>query len=112
MRSGCCAGQRAVIGKADRSGTGIPRSDRTPAMGALAAQRNACRAHHTRCVVWSQVTVGSTMLHHVSLGTNDLARARAFYDPVLAVVGLRLLGLHQSLTYALGGFMTSLTRPV
>jgi len=52
------------------------------------------------------------MLHHVSLGTNDMARARAFYDPALAVVGLRFLGLQQSLNYGVGGFMVSLTRPV
>ena len=29
------------------------------------------------------------MLSHVSLGTNDAARAAAFYDPVLAVLGMR-----------------------
>lgn len=29
------------------------------------------------------------MLSHVSLGTNDAARAAAFYDPVLAVLGIR-----------------------
>ena len=28
------------------------------------------------------------MLSHVSLGTNDAARAAAFYDPVLAVLGI------------------------
>ena len=28
------------------------------------------------------------MLHHVSLGTNDAARAAGFYDPVLAVLGI------------------------
>ena len=32
------------------------------------------------------------MLSHVSLGTNDAARAAAFYDPVLAVLGIRKLG--------------------
>jgi catechol 2,3-dioxygenase-like lactoylglutathione lyase family enzyme len=31
------------------------------------------------------------MIHHVSLGTEDVKRARAFYDPVLGVLGLRLL---------------------
>ena len=31
------------------------------------------------------------MLSHVSLGTNDAARAAAFYDPVLAVLGIRKL---------------------
>lgn len=29
------------------------------------------------------------MLSHVSLGTNDADRAAAFYDPVLAVLGIR-----------------------
>jgi catechol 2,3-dioxygenase-like lactoylglutathione lyase family enzyme len=28
------------------------------------------------------------MLSHVTLGTNDLERARAFYDPVMAALGL------------------------
>lgn len=28
------------------------------------------------------------MIHHVSLGTNDVKKARAFYNPVLAVLGL------------------------
>jgi catechol 2,3-dioxygenase-like lactoylglutathione lyase family enzyme len=31
------------------------------------------------------------ILHHLSFGTNDVERARGFYDPVLAVVGLRLI---------------------
>ena len=31
---------------------------------------------------------GFAMIHHVSLGTNDAARAVRFYDPVLAVIGL------------------------
>jgi catechol 2,3-dioxygenase-like lactoylglutathione lyase family enzyme len=31
------------------------------------------------------------MLSHVSLGTSDAARAAAFYDPVLAVLGMRKL---------------------
>jgi catechol 2,3-dioxygenase-like lactoylglutathione lyase family enzyme len=52
------------------------------------------------------------MLHHVSLGTNDLDRARAFYDPVLAVVGLRFLHSQQSLNYGASTFMVSLTRPL
>ena len=32
------------------------------------------------------------MLSHVSFGTNDAARAAAFYDPVLAVLGMRKIG--------------------
>jgi hypothetical protein len=32
------------------------------------------------------------MLSHVSLGTNDAGRAAAFYDPVLAMLGIRKIG--------------------
>lgn len=31
------------------------------------------------------------MIHHVSVGTNDVHRARAFYDPLMALIGLRVL---------------------
>jgi catechol 2,3-dioxygenase-like lactoylglutathione lyase family enzyme len=31
------------------------------------------------------------MIHHASLGTNNLARARAFYDPIMSALGLRCL---------------------
>ena len=31
------------------------------------------------------------MIHHVSVGTNDLKRAKAFYDPLMSLIGLRLL---------------------
>ncbi len=31
------------------------------------------------------------MIHYVTLGTNDLARARAFYGPVLATLGISAL---------------------
>jgi catechol 2,3-dioxygenase-like lactoylglutathione lyase family enzyme len=32
-----------------------------------------------------------TMIHHVSVGTNDIERAKAFYDPLMALIGFRLL---------------------
>jgi hypothetical protein len=31
------------------------------------------------------------MIHHVSLGTSDVERARRFYDPVMELLGLRML---------------------
>jgi catechol 2,3-dioxygenase-like lactoylglutathione lyase family enzyme len=31
------------------------------------------------------------MIHHLSVGSNDVARAKTFYDPVLAVLGMRVL---------------------
>lgn len=52
------------------------------------------------------------MLSHVSLGTNDAARAAAFYDPVLAV-----LGMHQicerdgSVDYGTSKTIFSLEKP-
>ncbi len=53
------------------------------------------------------------ILHHLSLGSNDLARSRAFYDPVLAVLGLRLLNADaQSLDYGAATWFFSLERPV
>ena len=53
------------------------------------------------------------MIHHVSLGTNDLSRARAFYDPVLAVLGLRLLKEDdKSLNYGIGAVLFSLETPI
>ena len=33
------------------------------------------------------------MIHHVSIGTKDLKRAKAFYDPLMSLIGLRLLKL-------------------
>jgi catechol 2,3-dioxygenase-like lactoylglutathione lyase family enzyme len=35
------------------------------------------------------------MIHHVSLGTNDVARSTKFYDAVLGVLGLGLLKASQ-----------------
>jgi catechol 2,3-dioxygenase-like lactoylglutathione lyase family enzyme len=31
------------------------------------------------------------MIHHVSVGTNNIMRARAFYDPLMSLIGFRLL---------------------
>lgn len=52
------------------------------------------------------------MLHHVSLGTNDMARARVFYDAVLGVIGLRFLDAAFGLNYGTGSFLVSIVRPV
>ena len=32
-----------------------------------------------------------TMIHHVSVGTNDMKRARAFYEPLMSLIGFRML---------------------
>lgn len=53
------------------------------------------------------------MIHHVSLGTNDIARSRAFYDAVLAILGIRLLNSDaESAGYGVGSFVFSLETPV
>jgi catechol 2,3-dioxygenase-like lactoylglutathione lyase family enzyme len=52
------------------------------------------------------------MLSHVSLGTNDAKRAAAFYDPVLAVLGMRKLqDRGGSLDYGTSMMFFSLEQP-
>jgi catechol 2,3-dioxygenase-like lactoylglutathione lyase family enzyme len=52
------------------------------------------------------------MIHHVSVGTNDLGRARPFYDAVLAVLGLRLIRVnHRALLYGTGDIIFSVEVP-
>jgi catechol 2,3-dioxygenase-like lactoylglutathione lyase family enzyme len=53
------------------------------------------------------------MIHHLSLGINDLKRAKAFYDPLMKVLGLRLLSQDgKSLDYGTGMVQFSLETPV
>jgi catechol 2,3-dioxygenase-like lactoylglutathione lyase family enzyme len=53
------------------------------------------------------------MIHHVSVGTNDLSRARRFYDAVMPLLGLRLLSEDESsLDYGVGEVLFSLESPV
>lgn len=52
------------------------------------------------------------MLHHVSLGTSDIDRARRFYDPVMAVLGLRLtIDVAEAVGYGAGITVFSLNLP-
>lgn len=52
------------------------------------------------------------MLHHVSLGTSDLDRARAFYDPVMRELGLRrTLDVEEAVGYGAGITVFSLNMP-
>ena len=52
------------------------------------------------------------MLSHVSLGTNDAARAAAFYDPVLAVLNIRKLHERDgSIDYGVAQTVFSLEKP-
>lgn len=52
------------------------------------------------------------VIHHVSVGANDIRRSRIFYDPVLAVVGLRLLAdCGSSLDYGVGAILFSVETP-
>ncbi|MET0249618.1 MAG: VOC family protein [Sphingobium sp.] len=52
------------------------------------------------------------MLHHVSLGTADLERARAFYDPVMRELGLgRTLDVADAVGYGAGITQFSLNLP-
>lgn len=52
------------------------------------------------------------MLHHVSLGTSDLDRARTFYDPVMNELGLRrTLDVEEAVGYGAGITVFSLNMP-
>lgn len=54
------------------------------------------------------------MIHHVSFGTNDLMRARAFYKPVMDVLGLRFIreDEDEALHFGVGEITFSLIKPV
>jgi catechol 2,3-dioxygenase-like lactoylglutathione lyase family enzyme len=52
------------------------------------------------------------MLHHLSLGTSDLKRAKAFYDPVMDTLGLRrTLDVDEAVGYGAGITVFSLNLP-
>ena len=53
------------------------------------------------------------MIHHVSLGSNDIARARAFYDPLMALIGFRLLkSSERALHYGASDIVFSIETPI
>ena len=53
------------------------------------------------------------MIHHVSFGTRDARRAKAFYDPVLAVVGWRCIqSSDRAADYGVSEIMFSLETPI
>ena len=53
------------------------------------------------------------MIHHVSVGSNDIAAARAFYDPVLEALGMRVLGADaESADYGISVLVFSVETPV
>ena len=53
------------------------------------------------------------MIHHLSVGTHDIASARRFYDAVLPVLGMRLLnGSAGSADYGAASFLFSVETPV
>ena len=53
------------------------------------------------------------MIHHVSVGTNDLPRSRRFYDAVLPIVGILPLAVAEDgLGYGCGTFHFSVQVPI
>ena len=53
------------------------------------------------------------MIHHVSLGTNNIERAKRFYDAVLPVVGItRMISAGEGLAYGSGTFHFSVQSPI
>jgi catechol 2,3-dioxygenase-like lactoylglutathione lyase family enzyme len=52
------------------------------------------------------------MIHHLSVGTNDLARSGAFYDPLMALLGLRRIRSDaQSIDYGTSDILFSVETP-
>jgi catechol 2,3-dioxygenase-like lactoylglutathione lyase family enzyme len=53
------------------------------------------------------------MIHHLSVGTNDVARAKAFYDAVLGVLGMRVLQQSErAVDYGVSTLLFSVETPV
>jgi catechol 2,3-dioxygenase-like lactoylglutathione lyase family enzyme len=53
------------------------------------------------------------MIHHVSVGTNDLERSKRFYDAVLPIVGILPLSVAQDgVGYSCGTFHFSMQVPI
>ena len=52
------------------------------------------------------------MIHHVSVGTNDIKRAKAFYDPLMSLIGFRILKeSDKSVHYGASDIVFSLETP-
>jgi catechol 2,3-dioxygenase-like lactoylglutathione lyase family enzyme len=53
------------------------------------------------------------MIHHVSVGTNDVKRAKPFYDPLMSLIGFRLLKVYdRAAHYGASDIVFSLETPV
>jgi catechol 2,3-dioxygenase-like lactoylglutathione lyase family enzyme len=53
------------------------------------------------------------MIHHVSVGSNDIGRAREFYDPLMSLIGYRLLKMSDKAAhYGASDIVFSLETPV
>ncbi|TWB03607.1 VOC family protein [Bradyrhizobium stylosanthis] len=53
------------------------------------------------------------MIHHVSIGSNDISRAKAFYAPLMSLIGFRLLkSSASSLHYGASDIVFSIETPV
>lgn len=81
-----------------------------------ASLRGAAVSHHAQCPEQRETPAAllryTGMLHHISLGTTDLARARAFYDPVMETLGMqRTLDVDEAVGYGAGITVFSLNLP-
>jgi catechol 2,3-dioxygenase-like lactoylglutathione lyase family enzyme len=52
------------------------------------------------------------MIHHLSVGSSDIGRARRFYDAALEILGMRLLKVdEEGIHYGTGDIFFSVVRP-
>ena len=53
------------------------------------------------------------MIHHVSVGTNDIKRARAFYEPLMFLIGFQILrSSDKAVHFGSSDIMFSLETPI
>jgi catechol 2,3-dioxygenase-like lactoylglutathione lyase family enzyme len=53
------------------------------------------------------------LIHHVSVGSNDLRRSRAFYDPLLAILQIRLISSDErELVYGTAVYLLNVILPL
>jgi len=53
------------------------------------------------------------MIHHVSVGTNDIKRARIFYEPLMSLIGFRILkSSDKAVHFGSSDIMFSLETPI
>ena len=105
----------AQCARRTRTSLNVKRAERVPTpntwpLGTAGANRAALRPLRVaRCAIL-EVPMGR--ISHVSVGVNDVPRAKAFYDPLMTLIGLRIRQADDdSVDYGNEGLVFSLETP-